>query len=94
LSAIRRLVFDKDVGVRAAAAEAIGALSGPSGVPSLTPLLGDPEPRVRASALRALHVLSTNVGRPDIARNWTSRLLNDSDANVKALAKKLDAELD
>ena len=91
MSSVRRLVFDPDHRVRAGAAEAIGALTGPSGVPSLTMLLGDPAGLVRRSALSALAELCENIGRADIAQQWAQKLGADPDPRVREVASTVAA---
>ena len=73
-----------DAGVRAAAAEALGALGGMSTLTALRPLLADTDPSVRASTVAALAALSRRVEREDMARSWVQRLDDDQAPEVVA----------
>jgi HEAT repeat protein len=74
LPKVRQLLGDPHPGVRAAAAEAVGAVGGASAVPALTGQLAEADPAALAAVITALAGLALRINRPDLARDPLGRL--------------------
>jgi ATP/ADP translocase/HEAT repeat protein/CRP-like cAMP-binding protein len=80
---IRRMLGDKEPGVRAAAIGALGAIAGEDSASLARPLLSDADPRIRATAAVALAA----SGRPadvDLAEQALVELSSSTDESTRA----------
>jgi HEAT repeat protein len=78
------LLADPDAGVRACAAEALGAVPQAGLLTTLQKLLTDSDPIVRSSASVSLARGCRATGRRDLARNWLASLHADADERVRS----------
>ncbi len=90
---LQSLLGDPQPPVRAAAAEAVGALGGLSTLPWLTGALRDPDAGVVIAAAHALADWARRLGRADLARQWLPGLRLDARPGVAAAAAAALANL-
>lgn len=78
---------DKDIGVRAAAARALGDHGGPEDALALVPLLSDKDMSVRLAVADALRRIALPPGEAwDKSRDGLIALLADTDVDVRSMA--------
>lgn len=87
--ALMERLNDTDVGVRQAAAQALGRLEEPMAIPALVDALEDEDPGVRRSALHALSDFDSGVP-PEPIRG----LLSASDPDVRVMALRVLGDLE
>lgn len=85
-SMLRHMLSDPDAGVRAGAAEAVGAIGSLSMIPPLSGILADREPAVRAAAVRGLSALLSRTERFAMLRERITPLAEDDDPAVRKAA--------
>lgn len=81
-SGARSLLIDRDADVRVCACHALGAVGGGGLLASLSRLLDDREPRVRAAAVLALRRAAARTGAHGRVRGWLRRVQGDPDPRV------------
>jgi hypothetical protein len=89
IGAVSRWSSAEGAGVRAAVAEAIGALGKAATIPALNALVADVDPGVRIQAARSWIDLGKRLGREHMARSALHKLTSDKDEAVKSEAKEL-----
>jgi HEAT repeat protein len=83
-SSLRRMLSDPDAGVRAEAAETMGAIGrGMAVMTALAALLADRDPRVRTAAVFAVGTLGRTLSRPDLVRTRLTAVAHDSSEDVR-----------
>ena len=85
---LRQMLQATDPGVRAGAAEAVGATAAVSMIPPLARLLGDADPHVRIAAIQGLGELLIRHERYGMLRDRISALSSDPDEGVKSAVEK------
>ena len=92
-SMLRVMLREPEAGVRAGAAEAIGATGTLSMIPQLSQLLQDSDSDVRVAAVRALSELLSRMERYAMLKDRLGPMTTDSDEAVKAAAEEAIAAL-